>query len=148
MKLPDRRSRRWERRKGNTCTTATLVESWVIMSSDGSSTLPTSTKRKPPVRVVFFWYARKIELTAVVNEAPVALQSRGLSEPAGGPDRAVFGSEWGSSGAQELNPERARRRECSTLPVAKNIHILCGHLFCTSISSNFSQKYIEQTMNM
>ena len=84
MKLPDRRSRRWERRKGNTHTTATLVESWVIMFSDGSSTLPTSTTKKRHHLVVLFLYGMgRGELTAVVNEAPVALQSRGLSEPAG-----------------------------------------------------------------
>ena len=41
-------------------------------------------KKTPPSGGAFFVHLQwKVELTAVVNEAPVALQSRGLSEPAG-----------------------------------------------------------------
>ena len=51
------------------------------MFSDGSSTLPTSTKRKPPSWAAFLLVigGGEVEQIAVVNEAPVGLQSRDLS---------------------------------------------------------------------
>jgi len=80
----------------------------------------------------------------VVNEAPVALQSRDLSEAAAegstlptsttnksttsvwcfclyedimGESRTGFGIEWGSSGAPEPNPDLARRRDIRLSPL-------------------------------